>query len=170
MHAANCCMACSGSVSLELLYHATPTVILYWVSRSAFFVQRLFRKVKYITLLNLLAGWDQGQGVEGLAVMGPLRCCCPAHGLRPQGATAGLSSSAEPPRHTTLLGKPAVAPMSSSDEVLFPEYLTCEDRSAEIAGHIVQWLSDDEKRAAKMAELAVQGEDRPQRGLGRAAE
>jgi len=32
--AADCAMACSGSVSLELLYHTKPTVILYHVSRA----------------------------------------------------------------------------------------------------------------------------------------
>jgi len=52
--AAECCMAVSGSVSLELLYHGKPTVILYWISRSAHWVQSWFRKVRYITLVNLL--------------------------------------------------------------------------------------------------------------------
>ena len=51
---ADCCMAVSGSVSLELLYHAKPTVVLYRISRAAYFVQGLFRRVKYITLVNLL--------------------------------------------------------------------------------------------------------------------
>jgi lipid-A-disaccharide synthase len=54
MRLADCCMAVSGSVSLELLYYTSPTVILYWISRLAYFVQRFFRKVKYITLVNLL--------------------------------------------------------------------------------------------------------------------
>jgi lipid-A-disaccharide synthase len=58
IHAADCAMAVSGSVSLELLYHATPTVILYRISRLAFFVQRFFRKVRYITLVNLLTASD----------------------------------------------------------------------------------------------------------------
>lgn len=53
--AAECCMACSGSVSLELLYHAKPSVVLYRVSRTLFAMQKLFRKVKFITLVNLLA-------------------------------------------------------------------------------------------------------------------
>ncbi len=53
--AADVCLACSGSVSLELLYHVKPTVIHYQVSRLAFFVQRFFRKVRFITLVNLLA-------------------------------------------------------------------------------------------------------------------
>ena len=35
IHAASCCMAVSGSVSLELLYHAKPTVILYWINPFA---------------------------------------------------------------------------------------------------------------------------------------
>ena len=55
MRLADCAMSVSGSVSLELLYHTTPTVILYWISRFAYFVQGFFRKVKYITLVNLLA-------------------------------------------------------------------------------------------------------------------
>ena len=58
IHAADCAMAVSGSVSLELLYHTTPTVILYHISRLAFFVQRFFRKVRYITLVNLLTTDD----------------------------------------------------------------------------------------------------------------
>jgi lipid-A-disaccharide synthase len=53
--AAACAMAVSGSVSLELLYHAKPAVVVYRISRVAFFVQRFFRKVRYITLANLVA-------------------------------------------------------------------------------------------------------------------
>ncbi len=98
MQLADCCMACSGSVSLELLHHATPTVILYWISRTAYFVQRFFRKVKYITLVNLLAG--DGRGEE-----------------------------------------------------IFPEYLTCEDRSADVARHVIEWLSDAAKRQSRVADL-----------------
>lgn len=55
IHLATCCMACSGSVSLELMHHEKPTVVLYWISRTAMRVQRYFRTVKYITLVNLLA-------------------------------------------------------------------------------------------------------------------
>ncbi len=55
IRAADCCLAVSGSVSLELLYHEKPTIILYRISRPAFWVQERFRKVKYITLVNLLA-------------------------------------------------------------------------------------------------------------------
>ena len=55
INAAVCCMAVSGSVSLELLYQTKPTVILYWIPRYAYLVQERFRRVKYITLVNLLA-------------------------------------------------------------------------------------------------------------------
>ena len=55
---ADCCLACSGSVSLELLYYEKPTVILYWLRRYAYFVQSWFRKVQYITLVNLLTAKD----------------------------------------------------------------------------------------------------------------
>jgi lipid-A-disaccharide synthase len=58
IHLADCCMAVSGSVSLELLHHAKPTVILYRISRLAYAVQERFRRVKYITLVNLLAGGE----------------------------------------------------------------------------------------------------------------
>ena len=51
---ADCCIACSGSVSLELLYHETPTVIGYRVGRFAYWLQNKLRTVKYITLTNLL--------------------------------------------------------------------------------------------------------------------
>ena len=47
-------MAVSGSVSLELLYYIVPTVILYKTSWLGMFLQSIFRKVKYITLVNLL--------------------------------------------------------------------------------------------------------------------
>jgi lipid-A-disaccharide synthase len=58
IHAADCCLACSGSVSLELLYHAKPSVILYQISRFGYFIQSCFRKVRYITLVNLLTAED----------------------------------------------------------------------------------------------------------------
>jgi lipid-A-disaccharide synthase len=55
MHLATCCMACSGSVSLELLYHLKPTVILYYVGRLHYEIGLRLINVKYITLVNLLA-------------------------------------------------------------------------------------------------------------------
>jgi lipid-A-disaccharide synthase len=53
--AAECCLACSGSVSLELLYHAKPAVIVYRVGWLTYNVVRRLINVRYITLVNLLA-------------------------------------------------------------------------------------------------------------------
>ena len=58
IHAAHCCLACSGSVSLELLYHTKPSAILYQISRFGYLIQWIFRKVRYITLVNLLTADD----------------------------------------------------------------------------------------------------------------
>jgi lipid-A-disaccharide synthase len=115
MRVADCAMSVSGSVSLELLYHATPTVILYWISRQAFFVQKFFRKVKYITLVNLLS--TDGLAGDDLTLYDPSQ--------------------------------------SDADRVLFPEYLTYEDKSVEIAGHVVEWLTDPGKRTARVEALAA---------------
>ncbi len=104
IHAAKCCLACSGSVSLELLYHTKPTAILYQISRLAHFAQRFLRKVRYITLVNLLTAKE------------PFADCVAGH----------------------------YDPSDPRDEhVLMPEYLTCEDRTADLAGHIVEWLQSD---------------------------
>lgn len=70
IEAARCCLACSGSVSLELLYHAKPSAILYQVSRFGYAVQWLFRKVRYITLVNLLTA-DDPFGSRGAGIYDP---------------------------------------------------------------------------------------------------
>lgn len=54
----DCCLSVSGSVSLELLYHTTPTVILYRISHWGWVLQSIFRRVKYITLVNLMAAQE----------------------------------------------------------------------------------------------------------------
>jgi lipid-A-disaccharide synthase len=110
----DCAMACSGSVSLELLYHKKPTVILYRISRLAYKVQSFFRKVQYITLVNLLNAKE----------------------LFPAQIT------------------PYDPKQPGAERVLFPEYLTWEDKSLQIAGHIVRWLVDDNRREGLVAELA----------------
>ena len=114
IHLAECCMACSGSVSLELLYHKKPTVILYWITHFAYWVQGFFRKVRYITLVNLLNAREVFS-----------------------------------PRITPYDPKEPGA-----ERVLFPEYLTWEDKSAQIAGHITRWLVDENRREGLVAELA----------------
>ncbi len=111
--AATATMAVSGSVSLELLYHAKPTVILYHISRFAYAVQRRLRKVRYITLVNLLTTDDLF------------------------------------PKEHALYD-----PNDPADaHVLMPEYLTSEDRSTEIAEHVIGWLQDVPKRQELVAKL-----------------
>jgi lipid-A-disaccharide synthase len=113
MHLADCAMAVSGSVSLELLYHTTPTVILYHVSRLGYEVQKYFRKVKYITLVNLLS--------TGKLYTGDIEPYDPSQ--------------------------------PDAEKVLFPEYLTCEDKSPQLAGHIIEWLTQPERRTARVEQL-----------------
>lgn len=55
MAASKVCLSVSGSVSLELLYRAKPTVIVYRTNRLLETFIRPLVKVKYITLVNLLA-------------------------------------------------------------------------------------------------------------------
>jgi lipid-A-disaccharide synthase len=113
IHLSKCCMAVSGSVSLELLYHAKPTVILYWVNRFAYLAQAMFRTVKYITLVNLLAADE-----------------LPLSNVRR--------------RDRRRIG---------TDGVLMPEYLTYEDRSADIAGHVIEWLNESARYERRVADL-----------------
>ena len=51
---ADACIACSGSVSLELLYHRKPTVIVYRISRTVMLIQHVLLKTRFITLVNML--------------------------------------------------------------------------------------------------------------------
>jgi lipid-A-disaccharide synthase len=113
--ASECTMAVSGSVSLELLYHTKPTVILYYISPLAFFVQSFFRKVRYITLVNLL-----------------------------------VTDDLFPKRVATYDPNDPV-----DANVLMPEYLTCEDKSHQVAEHVIEWLTDPAKRSARIAQLAA---------------
>jgi lipid-A-disaccharide synthase len=55
IHLARACVAVSGSVGLELLYHGTPTVVVYRVSRVVLELSRWFMTAPYISLVNLLA-------------------------------------------------------------------------------------------------------------------
>jgi lipid-A-disaccharide synthase len=48
------CIACSGSVSLELLFHRKPTVIVYRVSRLVMLLQHVLLRTRFITLVNML--------------------------------------------------------------------------------------------------------------------
>jgi lipid-A-disaccharide synthase len=53
--AATCCLATSGSVSLELLYHAVPSVMVYHLPWWLYYSVRGLMNTRYMTLVNLLA-------------------------------------------------------------------------------------------------------------------
>jgi lipid-A-disaccharide synthase len=55
IHLAHACVAVSGSVGLELLYHGKPTVVVYRIGRLDLKVCRRFMTTRYISLVNLLA-------------------------------------------------------------------------------------------------------------------
>jgi len=115
IHLAECCLACSGSVSLELLWHEKPTVIHYKASPLLYAVGRyLAMTVRYVTLVNILAD--------------------------PEGAFSGNRRPYD--RHEP-----------GSEKIPFPEYPTCQDKSADLAEHVVEWLSDEQERQRRIAQL-----------------
>ena len=116
--AADCCLATSGSVSLELLYHTKPTVIVYRVSWLLAQAVRRLASARYITLVNLLAS------------------------DRPFLAPGEPASVYE-------------ADALGHEQVLFPEYPTWRDRSADIARHAIGWLHDEVARQRLIAKLAA---------------
>ncbi len=142
MRMADCAVSVSGSVSLELLYHTTPTVILYWIERYAYVVQSFFRKVKYITLVNLLStGGLDSDGEE-----------TPSGTDRDSGGRPSLFARL---KRRFSLAESFDPSQPDADRVLFPEYLTCEDKSAQIAEHVIEWLCEPTKRAARVEALAA---------------
>ncbi len=58
IEAATVCLACSGSVSLELLYHTKPAVMVYRISPLLYWIVKSQARVKYMTLVNLLTTKD----------------------------------------------------------------------------------------------------------------
>ncbi len=110
----HCCMACSGSVSLELMYYAKPSVIYYWLNRRMYhFAKHFLLQVKYMTLVNLLACEDRFD----------------------------LTYAPFDPRHP------------GADQVPFPEYPACDDKSAQIAAHLVQWLTEPAEYRRRVDQL-----------------
>ena len=129
MASARCCMACSGSVSLELLHYERPTVILYWITRLSYSVQKRFRWVKYITLVNMLSagGIDIGDLVDD---------------NRAAPKKERLSRR-ELKRRVSEGLKPFDPAQPDADLVLFPEYLTSEDKTEQLASHVIEWFEDE---------------------------
>ena len=111
---AYCCLACSGSVSLELMYYQVPSVILYRVGRVIYTVGRYLANVNYITLVNLMAAEKPFQDSSDVK-QGP-----------------GVYADQDLP---------------------FPEYLTRQDCSQQLAGHVIGWLEDEASHASKRLQL-----------------
>ena len=58
MSASELCLACSGSVSLELLHHRKPTIIVFKIKRWMMVAQAILIRCKFMTLVNLIATKD----------------------------------------------------------------------------------------------------------------
>lgn len=116
--AATCCLACSGSVSLELLHHAVPSVMVYNVPWWLYQSVRCLMNVRYMTLANLLAS-DRPFLASGESAQ-PYAAGAPGH-----------------------------------EQVLFPEYPTWRDRSADVARHAIEWLTDELARQALVGRLTA---------------
>ena len=91
IESATCCLAVSGSVSLELLYHTKPTAVVYHVSKFAYWLQSKFRRVRYITLVNLLTAKELFPEQIGQFTPGDPQ---DDHVLMPEYLTAGDCSNA----------------------------------------------------------------------------
>jgi len=61
MAASELCLACSGSVSLELLHHRNPTIIVFKIKRWLMVAQIILMRCKFMTLVNLIATDDIGK-------------------------------------------------------------------------------------------------------------
>ena len=109
IRAADCCLAVSGSVSLELLACNKPSVICYRTGWFPLFVHRFFRRTRYITLVNLL----------------------------------GVSKRREPSvfYENSVWIIPKEPSAADRSQMLFPEFLTSSDRSADMAAWLAYWLS-----------------------------
>ncbi|HMP79703.1 MAG TPA: hypothetical protein PKD54_09650 [Pirellulaceae bacterium] len=71
MHVATGCLACSGSVSLELMERRVPTVIVYKLDLLKRFLKWLLLRCRYITLVNLM--WTDDIEGRGLPAYDPDR-------------------------------------------------------------------------------------------------
>lgn len=128
IRAADCCLAVSGSVSLELLACNKPTVVYYKVGKLPLQIQRFFRRTRYITLVNLLAIDLQHD----------------------------INSTQTPVFYDdNLFPIPAEPSEQDRDSMLFPEFLTAIDRSKDAAAYLAFWLSNPKEMATQKRRLAT---------------
>ena len=126
---ADCCLAVSGSVSLELLANNKPSIIYYKVSQLGLFVQRFFRRSRYITLTNLLAVDREDE----------------------------LRNDKTVKQSIFYTEFPIPKELSAEDQARapFPEFLTAKDRSDEVSRLILSWLRDAKQLETRREELAA---------------
>ncbi len=144
IRAAECCMAVSGSVSLDLLACNKPTVVYYRIGSFPLLVQRFFRRTRYITLVNLL-GLDSRRDPNL------------------PGSPIFFDNSVR------LI--PAEPSLEDRNLMFFPEFLTSKDRSKDAAAYLIYWLSNPSNLADLKRHLAALLEhvDRISSPLDRAA-
>ena len=131
-------IACSGSVSLELLAARVPTVIVYRISGLAYVVQSWFRHARFITLVNLLACRDP---------VGPVRPV-----LRPPATVPPADPEAVYPEYLAVQD-PAVRAAAHVVEWLTDPAARCRvaDRLEAIAADVVRGGSAERAAAAVLA-------------------
>jgi lipid-A-disaccharide synthase len=174
--AATCCLACSGSVSLELLYRAKPAVIVYRVGWATYQVMRHLVNVRYITLANLLASrqplvrgllasalggtWRRepdAEAGEGEFVHGASTA---RHGSTLKPCAEALEDGTTPrPRKTRRASTRQPGEDAPEEEPLLPEYPTWRDCSDQMAAHAIRWLTDEAARQqviSRMRAVAAQ--------------
>jgi lipid-A-disaccharide synthase len=144
IRAADCCLAVSGSVSLELLACNKPTVVYYKVGKIPLMIQRFFRRTRYITLVNLLA-IDMQRDIN--SNQSPI--------------FYNESEFPIPPEPSE----------KDRDSMLFPEFLTAVDRSKDAAAYLAYWLTNQNSMAIQKRRLAalLREVDKVESPLNRAA-
>lgn len=155
IRAADCCLAVSGSVSLELLACNKPTVIYYRVGIIPFLIQRFFRRTRYITLVNLL-GIDRQLSVKGVK--------------RAKTDKVANKSPIFYDDSTWII--PAEPSLEDRDRMFFPEFLTATNRSKDAAAYFIHWLSKPAHLATQKRSLAIllRNIDQIESPLGQAAQ
>jgi lipid-A-disaccharide synthase len=128
IRAADCCLAVSGSVSLELLAYNKPTIIYYKVGKIPLLIQRFFRHTKYITLVNLLAIDLQ-------------------HGINATQNSVFYKKS--------ILPIPKEPSEKDRNSMMFPEFLTAKNRSKDAAAYLTYWLTNQNAMATQKRRLTA---------------
>jgi lipid-A-disaccharide synthase len=156
MTSATVCLACSGSVSLELMYHRKPTVIVYRIKWWAMIVQAFLIRVRYITLVNLIAATDirrqswfsrnQSKCETRIGRRSLLVSDSRPNGVQNQVLPCPVGSLSE----AKGTGREQVSPEQSP---VMPEYLTSGNPAIQVAAHVIEWLTDESSRQQVMSRL-----------------